>query len=161
MKKDIFIDNNIASRHFSNPTLDEYKKLIKWLMTHQKNEETDAYLVTSQALMMEYHRSNNGAHSTTNIVNIIGNLNKQGRLVRFEKKDIEDFKKKLMPDKVQKKLKCNKEDRDLIPIVLMSDRQMALSEDEHFRNDLYKIAGFNPTTASYPNDLDYENYQRE
>lgn len=30
MKKDIFIDNNIASK-FSNPLDPEYKKLIKWL----------------------------------------------------------------------------------------------------------------------------------
>jgi len=39
MKKDIFIDNNIA-KNFTNPLDGEYKKLVQWLMRYnfyQKN----------------------------------------------------------------------------------------------------------------------------
>lgn len=41
MKKDIFIDNNIASCYLSNPMDESYKQLIRWLMTHQQSEQTD------------------------------------------------------------------------------------------------------------------------
>ena len=51
--KDIFIDNNIASRHFSNPIDDEYEKLINWLDTRSDVKENDAHLVVSRFLINE------------------------------------------------------------------------------------------------------------
>jgi hypothetical protein len=156
MKKDIFIDNNIASRYFSNPTLDEYKKLIEWLMTHQKNEETDAYLVISRFLITEYYESNRNANSKTNIVNIIDLLTKQNRLIRFDKKQIEAFQQQHFTKKVVKRLQSNAKDRNHIPSVLMSDRKMALSEDIKFLHDLQQVPDFEAVTSDKPEDLNYQ-----
>ena len=85
MKKDIFIDNNIASKYFSTPTDEEYKKLIEWLATYSKDEQNDAYLVVSPYLIREYNESNRNARSETNILNILIELTKQGRLINFTK----------------------------------------------------------------------------
>ncbi len=156
MKKDIFIDNNVASRYLSNPTLDEYKKLIEWLMTHQKKEETDAYLVISPFLLKEYIESNRNANSKTNIVNIIAELNKQNRLIRFDKKQIEAFQQQHFTKKVIKKLQSNPKDRNHIPAVLMSDRKMALSEDIKFLHDLQQVPDFEAVTSDKPEDLNYQ-----
>jgi len=51
MKKDIFIDNNVA-KNFSNPADPEYKKLIKWLVKFDKSIdiEENAHLVLSQKI---------------------------------------------------------------------------------------------------------------
>ncbi|MEY4936484.1 MAG: hypothetical protein RIS64_2843 [Bacteroidota bacterium] len=156
MKKDIFIDNNIASRYLSNPTLDEYKKLIEWLMMHQKNEETDAYLVISPFLLKEYIESNRNANSKTNIVQIIDLFTKQNRLIRFDKKQIEAFQTKHFTKKVIKRMQSNAKDRNHIPAVLMSDRKMALSEDIKFLNDLEQVPDFEAVTATKPEDLNYQ-----
>ena len=102
MKKDIFIDNNIASRYFSNPVDAEHSKLVDWLRTFNEDEETDAYLLISPYLMREYHESNRNATSTTNIVQIISDLTKQERLVNFTKKEIEAFQNQHYSKKVMK-----------------------------------------------------------
>ena len=44
--KDIFIDNNVASR-FKNPADEEYKKLLNWITEK-------GHLVLSQKLLKEY-----------------------------------------------------------------------------------------------------------
>lgn len=157
MKKDIFIDNNIASRYFSNPIDEEYKKLIDWLTTYNENEETDAYLVVSPFLLTEYNESNRYPNSRTNIVQIISDLTKQERLVRFSRKQIEGFQKKYHTPKVLRKL-LTKETKDInhIPAVLLSDRKMALSEDNNFLHDLNQITGFIAITAKRPEELDYK-----
>ena len=156
MKKDIFIDNNIASRYFSNPVDEEHAKLVDWLRTFNEDEETDAYLVISPFLLREYHESNRNATSTTNIVQIIGDLTKQERLVDFTKKEIEAFQKEHYSKKVMKRLLSNNKDRNHIPAVLLSDRKMALSEDDNFLHDLHEFSGFEPITAKRPEKLDYK-----
>ena len=156
MKKDIFIDNNIASRYFSNPVDAEHSKLVDWLRTFNEDEETDAYLLISPYLMREYHESNRNATSTTNIVQIIGDLTKQERLVNFTKKEIEAFQSQHYSKKVMKRLLSNNKDRNHIPVVLLSDRKMALSEDDNFLHDLYEFSGFEPVTAKRPENLDYK-----
>ena len=155
MKKDIFIDNNIASRYFSNPVDAEHSKLVDWLRTFNEDEETDAYLLISPYLMREYHESNRNATSTTNIVQIIGDLTKQERLVNFTKKEIEAFQNQHYSKKVMKRLLSNNKDRNHIPVVLLSDRKMALSEDDNFLHDLYEFSGFEPVTAKRPENLNY------
>ena len=155
MKKDIFIDNNIASRYFSNPDA-EHSKLVDWLRTFNEDEETDAYLLISPYLMREYHESNRNATSTTNIVQIIGDLTKQERLVNFTKKEIEAFQNQHYSKKVMKRLLSNNKDRNHIPVVLLSDRKMALSEDDNFLHDLYEFSGFEPVTAKRPENLNYK-----
>lgn len=156
MKKDIFIDNNIASRYFSNPIDAEHSKLVDWLRTFNEDEETDAYLLISPYLMREYHESNRNATSTTNIVQIIGDLTKQERLVNFTKKEIEAFQNQHYSKKVMKRLLSNNKDRNHIPVVLLSDRKMALSEDDNFLHDLYEFSGFEPVTAKRPENLNYK-----
>ena len=156
MKKDIFIDNNIASRYFSNPIDAEHSKLVDWLRTFNEDEETDAYLLISPYLMREYHESNRYATSTTNIVQIISDLTKQERLVNFTKKEIEAFQNQHYSKKVMKRLLSNNKDHNHIPVVLLSDRKMALSEDDNFLHDLYEFSGFEPVTAKRPENLNYK-----
>lgn len=161
MKKDIFIDNNIASQYFSNPINEEYKKLIDWLFTDNENEETDAYLVVSPYLLREYHESNRNANSRTNIIKIVEDLTKQERLNQFSKKDIEAFQQKHFSKKILKKLLSNAQDRNHIPAVLLSDRKMALSEDNNFLSDLQEFSDFKPITAKRPENLDYKSQNTE
>jgi hypothetical protein len=156
MKKDIFIDNNITSRYFSTPTDEEYKKLIDWLGTYNEDEKNDAYLVVSPYLIREYNESNRNARSETNILNILIKLTKQDRLINFSKKEIEAFQKKYFSNKVLKKLLSNAQDRNHIPIVLMSDRKMALTEDNNFKHDLDQIKEFTTITAKRPEELAYK-----
>jgi predicted nucleic acid-binding protein len=156
MKKDTFIDNNIASQYFSNPTKEEYKDLVEWLLTHNKNKDNDAYLIVSPYLLREYHESNRNANSRTNIIKIIEELTKQERLVLFSKKHIEVFQQKYFSNKVLKKLLSNAQDRNHIPVVLMSDRKIALSEDNKFIHDLNQISEFTAITAKRPEELAYK-----
>ena len=156
MKKDIFIDNNIASQHFSNPIDEEYKKLIEWLQTWNKDEENDAYLVVSPFLLREYIESNRNANSRTNITLIIDTLTKQERLQHFNRKQIEDFQQKYYSKKVLKNLLSNAKDRNHIPAVLLSDRKMALSEDNNFLSDLKEFSDFETITAKRPENLNYK-----
>ncbi len=76
MKKDIFIDNNIA-KNFANPADAEYKKLIKWLLKYDKStdkKEENAYLVISQKIRNEYLEGSNSAKSNSNIIVIVNIL---------------------------------------------------------------------------------------
>ena len=157
MKKDIFIDNNITSKYFSNPINEEYKKLIEWLKIYKGNEETDAYLVVSPFLMREYNESNRYPNSRTNIVQIISDMTKEGRLTNFNKKQIEAFQKQYHTKKVLKNL-LTKDTKDInhIPAVLMSDRKMALLEDNNFIHDLNQVTGFTALTAKRPEELPYK-----
>ena len=156
MKKDIFIDNNIASQHFSNPVDEEYKKLIEWLLTSNNDEENDAYLVVSPFLIREYIESNRNANSRTNITLIIDVLTKQERLQQFSRKQIEDFQTKHFSKKVLKNLLSNAKDRNHIPAVLLSDRKMALSEDNNFLSDLNEFSDFETFTSKRPESLNYK-----
>lgn len=148
IKKDIFIDNNVAIK-LSNPPEKEYKELIKWLL--KENKETpdeNAYIVISQKLLNEYHRSNQNAKSKSNITvilarmargnNYIDDKNREiiGRKIQISKKLIKDFQNKNFSKKVLKKLQSNIEDREHIPVVMLSDRRKVLTEDINFTKDL-------------------------
>jgi hypothetical protein len=153
--KDIFIDNNIASR-FANPMDKEYKKLLEWLLFYNENAPNDnAFLAVSHKLIAEYNRSNFNASSPTSIPLIINILTQQGRLNHITNQAIKDFQKRYFTPKVKRKLQSNSEDREHIPVVLLSERKMALSIDDEFIKDLNKFAGFEVTTAKRPEELDY------
>jgi hypothetical protein len=77
-------------------------------------------------------------------------------LINFSKKEIEAFQKKYFSNKVSKKLLSNAQDRNHIPIVLMSDRKMALTEDNNFKHDLDQIKEFTTITAKRPEELAYK-----
>jgi hypothetical protein len=153
MRKDLFIDNN-TTQYFSNPIDDGYKKLIEWLKTYSEKEEDDAYLVVSPFLIKEYNESNRYPNSRTNIVQIIADLTKEERLTHFSKKEIEAYQKEHFTKKVLKKL-LTKETKDVnhIPIVLMSDRKMALTKDNNFTHDLEL---FDAIVGKHPDELAFE-----
>jgi hypothetical protein len=76
--KDIFIDNNVASR-FSNPLDPEYLILINWLKRFNKDDIRNcAHLVVSKKLLHEYYASARYAKSNTSIPMIIDQLTREG-----------------------------------------------------------------------------------
>ncbi len=155
LRKDIFIDNNVA-KNFANPLDPEYKKLIQWLRKFNKDEATNnAYLVVSNKLIGEYMRSTRGAYSATNISVIVDKLTREGRLIKISNQDIKDFKQRYFKSRIIRNLTCNQEDRDHIPVVLLSDRRYALSLDNAFINDLINFPGFTVRAAKRPPDLPY------
>ncbi|OFX17555.1 MAG: hypothetical protein A2033_00265 [Bacteroidetes bacterium GWA2_31_9] len=155
MKKDIFIDNNIA-KNFSSPVDNEYKKLIKWL-THYDDEkpQKNAHIVVSQKLINEYSRSSVNAKSLTNITVILSIMQKQGRRIFITNQKIKDFQNKHFTKSILKKLKSNIEDREHIPVVLLSERKYVLSLDENFTYDLHQFPKFIVRVEKRPENLPY------
>ena len=152
--KDIFIDNNVA-KDFATPVEDNYKKLIKWILTYNKNEN-DAYLVVSTKLINEYYSSSQNCLKSTAISNIVVKLTREGRINSFKNKDIKDFMKKEFQKKITKKLLSNTEDRWHIPIVLLSERKIALTIDGNFKHDLENFPKYNVIVSDCPSKIDYE-----
>jgi hypothetical protein len=155
-RKDIFIDNNIA-KNFSNPIDPEYKKLIKWLIEfNSDSKNNNAHLVVSQKLLAEYYRTMGHAASGNNIAVIINLLTQQGRLNRISNDQIKEFKQSQFTKKVERKLISNKEDREHIPVVLLSDRKYALTLDEKFTTDLVNFPSFTALVGKKPSDIPYD-----
>lgn len=92
MKKDIFIDNNIACR-FANPMDPEMKKLINWIMKNEVGSDDNAILVVSDKLLHEYIASCQGAYGSTSIPMIVGKLTKEGRLLKISNAEIKEFQR--------------------------------------------------------------------
>ncbi len=159
MKKDIFIDNNIASR-FKNPADPEYIKLRDWLVLYREIKEgevdTNAHLVVSNKLLNEYSRSNQNIKDGQNIILIIGRLQRQGRLIKIDNQEIKDFQQEHFTKKTLKQLFCNQEDREHIPVVLLSQRKYALSIDDAFVNDLLNFPGFQALACKRPEEMPYD-----
>ena len=82
-------------------------------------------------------------------------LQKQGRLVFVKNSEINNFRTTYFTKKIEKKLTCNQEDWDHIPIVLLSDRKFALSIDDAFVKDLINFPRFNVTACKRPEDIPY------
>ncbi len=156
MKKDIFIDNNVA-KNFSNPLDDEYKKLIAWLMKYdpEKNDE-NAYLVVSNKLMGEYLRTSSLALSSTSVPIIIDKMTREGRLFKIENREIKAFQQKHFTKQCIKKLRSNRDDHDHIPVVVLSYRKYALSLDNDFIYDLTHFPGFQVKAEKRPEQLPYQ-----
>ena len=156
MKKDIFIDNNIA-KNFSNPLDVEYQKLIRWLMFYDPiNKNKNAFLAVSNKLLIEYYSSSGYSQSNTSIVVLISQLKKENRLNKITNEEIKNFKRLHYKKKIVKNLTCNQKDREHIPVVLLSDRKYALSLDNKFINDLSKFPGFTVKVAKKPSLLPYK-----
>jgi hypothetical protein len=155
MRNDIFIDTNIASR-FANPRDPEYIKLYDWLRANdEKNPNKSAFLVVSKKLLVEYMRSNRDYDGQQNIVAIVALLREQNRLTEITNTQIKDFQQKHFTKAVEKKLKCNHEDREHIPVVLLSDRKFALAIDKNFCADLQSFPRHSVTVHSRPENLPY------
>lgn len=158
MKKDIFIDNNIASK-FSNPQDKEYIKLTKWLLDYNStdiaNKNNYAHLVVSKKLLGEYFRSNQNAQGSASIPVIIAQLQKEGRLTIITNDEIKTFQFTYYTKTAVRKFKSNNEDREHIPLVLLSERKFALSYDDNFIHDLKNFKGFEVTVEKRPENLKY------
>ena len=155
MLKDIFIDNNIA-KNFSNPLDPEYKKLIRWLMQCDAvHPAANAYLVVSNKLIAEYQRTARNATLATSIPMVISQLTKEGRLIKISNQAIKDFQHAYFSKSVVKKLTCNYEDREHLPVVLLSQRKYALSLDDKFIADLEHFPGFVVLVKKRPEELPY------
>ncbi|WP_179333159.1 hypothetical protein [Winogradskyella costae] len=152
--KDIFIDNNIA-KDFATPINPDYKELIRWLITYNNNED-DAYLVLSQKLMNEYIASSQSCFKSTAITLIVDKLTKEGRINSFENKEIKAFISTFYKAKVLKKLLSNHKDRFHIPIVVLSNRQIALTIDANFAHDLVNFPKSNVTVSDCPSKINYK-----
>lgn len=159
MRRDIFIDNNIACR-FSNPLDANMKELLAWLMdnhTIQEGDEDDrAILVVSNKLLGEYCRSCGGAYGTTSIPVLINQLVQEGRLMKISNEQIKEFKHQYFTKKVVKHLQSNTEDRDHIPVVLLSERKLALTQDQKFAADLQSFPGFTVIVSNRPENISYK-----
>lgn len=156
MRKDIFIDNNIACR-FCNPLDSNLKDLITWLMAYNDgNDEENAYLVVSKKLLNEYISSCREADGSTSIPVIINQLTRENRLIRISNEQIKDFQTKYFTKKVEKKLRSNNEDRNHIPVVLLSDRKYVLTNDTNFTYDLKNFPGFTVLVSNRPEEIPYK-----
>jgi hypothetical protein len=96
------------------------------------------------------------AVSDTAIPTIIDKLVREGRLITVSNQQIKDFKSTHYSRRVVRNLRSNKEDREHIPLVLLSDRKFALSYDDNFIYDLEHFAGFIVRVEKRPEDLPYE-----
>jgi hypothetical protein len=125
MMKDIFIDNNIASK-FSNPLDKEYIKLTKWLLKFEAsdagNNHNYAHLVVSKKLLVEYLWSAQNAISDTSIPVIVNKLLSEGRLIMIANVQFKLFKATHFSKHVKNGLRCNDEGWHHIPVVLLSER---------------------------------------
>ena len=87
---------------------------------------------------------------------IINLLTQQGRLNRISNDQIKEFKQKYFTNKVKRRLTSNEEDREHIPVVLLSDRKYALTLDEKFTADLLNFPSFTATIAKKPSGIPYD-----
>jgi hypothetical protein len=153
--KDIFIDNDVAT-NFLNPPSEAFKDLIRWIKEFSTTEsENNAFLVVSNKLLKEYLASNRNCFLENSIVIIVAKLTKEERLRKFSNDEIESFKNEHFSKKVSKKLTCNQSDRDHIPIVLLSNRKIALTNDNKFGSDLVNFPGFNVIVSNDPSKINY------
>lgn len=155
MKKDIFIDNNIACR-FCNPMDPQLKELVKWLITYNPEDRENAYLVVSQKLLSEYYSSCRGAYGNTSIPVIIEKLTKEKRLIKISNEQIKNFRAKYFKKSVEGNLRSNEEDKNHIPVVLLSDRRYALTNDTNFTYDLSHFPGFVVLVSDRPEAIPYK-----
>ncbi len=154
--KDIFIDNNVAI-HFCNPIDVEYKELIEWLFFFDKQKPDDnPSLVISNKLLNEYKRTMGMCRRETCIILIIDKQIRQGNITKYMPQEISDFKSSHFTKSILSKLQSNPEDRELLPLVLLSKRKYALSEDNDLIEDLHKFTEFSVTTAKSPSEISYK-----
>jgi len=159
MRKDIFVDNNVASK-FSNPQDKEYIKLTEWLMFYDQNDTENkdnyAHLVVSKKLLVEYSRSALNSKSDTSIPSIVDKLLRENRLTIVSNQQIKDFQAVHYTKVVLRKLRSNNEDREHLPLVLLSDRKFALSYDDNFIYDLINFSGFTVLVKKRPEEIPYK-----
>ena len=144
VKPDLFVDSNLSG-HFAKPVKAEYHELIQWLMK-------EGCLVVCQSLVREYVTAVRGADSDTMLPVIVNRLQRDGRLRRFSKHELQAFR---IPPSVQRRLRSNRADHDLIKIVLLSDRKLGLSKDQNLARDINTLPGHQARVARTPSEINY------
>lgn len=144
MPNDIFVDNNVA-KNFCNPADQHYKAFIKWLFE-------EGCLVVTNKILTEYVSSSGASPSETNIVVIIARLTREGRLIKFGKQQLDDFR---FSRRTERTLRSNRKDHPHIKAVLLSTRKLALSIDEKFRYDVNSFPGYDAVARERPEQLNY------
>lgn len=159
MKRDIFIDTNIAS-NFANPADPNYKELIAWLNDNhdiaEGQEDDRAYLVVSTKLLEEYCRSFRGSFLTNAMPMIVNRLTIDGRLVNISNAEIREFKNAEFVPRIVRHMQSNAEDREHIPVVLLSERKYALTNDGGFTHDLGLFPRYGATVSDRPEQIPYK-----
>ena len=154
--KDLFIDNCIA-KNFSNPLDEEYKILIEWLLLCNENAPHDnAILVISNKLLSEYISTCGMAQSTTSIPVIVDKMTREGRIHKISNSAIKAFKRNHFSPRIIRRLRSNYEDKNHIPVVLLSHRKYALSRDDNLIYDLTHFPGYTVSVEKRPQDLPYK-----
>lgn len=158
MKRDIFIDTNIAS-NFANPVDPNYKDLIAWLNDNHDvadgQEDDRAYLVVSTKLMEEYLRTFRGSFLENAMPMIVNRLTIEGRLIKISNAEIKAFQHAEFVPRIVRQMQSNAEDREHIPVVLLSERKYALTNDEKFTHDLGLFPGREVTVSNRPEQIPY------
>ena len=159
MRKDIFIDAQIANTFAGSNLCQHVKDLIDWLLTIDPiNHDNEAHLVSSQYIRAEYWGGNNHCLKEYSIVSIYTELQKRDRINFKGKEEIEKFKRENISKKKWGKLKSKENDKNHIPLVFLSDRKMVLSNDNSFIEDLINFPKFGNDVklARTPKDLNYK-----
>ena len=141
MKPDLFVDSNVSG-HFARPVRADYKALVKWL-------RDEGCLVVCSSLIREYGAAVRGSSAPTTLVAIVDRLQRDGRLIRFSKKELQAFP---LGKHAPRRLRSNRADHDFIKVVLLSDRKLALSEDKKLAQD---INGCGAQCGSTPSKIAY------
>ena len=77
-------------------------------------------------------------------------------MAKITNADIKNFKNKYFTKTVERGLRSNQEDRHHIPVVLLSERKFALTNDRNFTYDLEHFPGFRVLVSSRPENLPYD-----
>ena len=141
---DLFVDADRSGK-FCRPVDPAYQDLIEWLLS-------DGYLVVCQSLIVEYHRAVQGSSLPTTLIVLLDKLKRQGRLRHFDKKTLDDFR---IRTHVERGLRSNREDRDHLKVVLLSDRRLGISGDVNFCHDANNYPGFTATVDRHPSQVPY------
>lgn len=144
MPNDVFIDNS-AAKNFCNPIDPNYKDFIKWLFE-------EGHLAVSNKILHEYVSSTGASQSPTNIVNIIDRLTREGRLIKFSQRQLDEL---VFGKRIQNALRSNHKDHQHIKVVLLSHRKLALSLDNNFRYDVNNFPGHQAVACERPEELNY------
>ena len=91
--------------------------------------------------------------SGSNILILISELNKKGRLYKIGKDQIKEFIRKHF--KKSLKLRSNVKDHQHIPVVMLSNRKLALSLDGNFRYDINNFPKFKAEAYEFPSEANY------
>ena len=141
---DLFVDSNLSDR-FCRPVDHAYRALIAWLCR-------EGELLVCQSLINEYTAATSGSSNPTALVVLIGHLQRHGRLKRYTKSELRDFRIKAS---TRKRLRSNRRDHEYIKIVMLSDRKLGLSNDNKLRYDINNFPGHSASAGAHPSEIDY------